>query len=164
VRQRNTKRGRQLRERSIMRRSRMVRFASDTFTNAYVADYYREFRVSLSKSLVSVSKFLSAIRPHYCFYVPLVLVPSLSCCSFGWSPELTHSGGSQRREHEAEGSVRRRGSTRQRGSAKQARGNQQAAGIRRVGTRVTTSSGNSVSRRGKQRARECGERARWRTF
>jgi hypothetical protein len=42
-------------------------FASDTFTNTDVAEYYREFRVSLSKSFVSVSKFLSAIRPHYCF-------------------------------------------------------------------------------------------------
>jgi hypothetical protein len=71
-------------------------FASDTFTNAYVAEYYREFRVSLSKSFVSVSKFLSATRPHYCFYVPLVSVSSLSCCSFGRSPESTHSGGSHR--------------------------------------------------------------------
>jgi hypothetical protein len=75
------------------------RFASDTFTNTYVAVYYREFRVSLSKSFVSILKFLSAICLHYCFYVPLVLVSSLSCCSFGRSPESTHSGDSHRSSH-----------------------------------------------------------------
>jgi hypothetical protein len=55
-----------------------VRFASDTFTNAYVAVYYWKFRYRFYPVLkVSVLMFLSAISLDYCFYVPLVSVSSL---------------------------------------------------------------------------------------
>jgi hypothetical protein len=49
--------------------------ASDTFTNTYVAVYYWVFLSR--KSFMSVLKFLSALHPHHCFYVPIVSVSSL---------------------------------------------------------------------------------------
>jgi hypothetical protein len=67
-------------------------FASDTFTNAYIA----VSESSAEQSFMSISrvfdlKLCSAICPYYCFSLLFS-----HCCAFGRLPESTHSGGSQR--------------------------------------------------------------------